>query len=562
VIYFFEDYSLDTDRRELRRGTQFVAVEPQVFDCLQFLICNRERVVSKDDLIAAVWGGRIVSESTLSSRFTALRHAVGDSGETQRLIRTIHRRGLRFVGEIREEHRSGSAEPTPLEPKPLARPDKPSIAVLPFTNLSGDPEQDYFADGIVEDIITALSRVHWLFVIARNSSFTFKGRTVDVKQVGRELGVRYVLEGSVRKAAHRVRITGKLVDAVTGAHIWADRFDGELDDIFDLQDRVAASVAGIIEPKLRDVEMERARPDRVRRIGVLTNLSESDPDAQARVTAFRQVLEKLGWTVGRNLQIDYRWGASDVESARAAAAELLRLAPEVILANGSPPLAVMQQATRSVPIVFTSIGEPVKRGFVQSIAHPGSNITGFTNLEPSFGAKWLEMLKEIAPGVTRATVMFNPQVTPVGVDFFHSAEAVAPKFAVEAVMAPVHDLAEIEAVMRMVGRKPGGGLICPGITTFHHTLIAELAAHYRVPAIYGWRFFVAEGGLLSYGIEAVYQSRQAAAYVDRILRGEQPANLPVEQATKFELVINLKAAKALGLTVPQSILARADELIE
>ena len=207
---------------------------------------NRERVVSKDDLLDAVWGGRIVSESTLTSHINAVRKAIGDSGEEQRLIRTVARKGFRFVGEVREarssdgvtfrrsrSHRASSEPPTPA----LALPDKPSIAVLPFQNLSGDPEQEYFADGVVEDIITALSRMRWLFVIARNSSFTYKGRAVDVKQVGRELGVRYVLEGSVRKAANRVRITGQLIDATTGAHLWADRFEGTLDDIFELQDR-------------------------------------------------------------------------------------------------------------------------------------------------------------------------------------------------------------------------------------------------------------------------------------------------------------------------------------
>jgi len=265
VIYVFEEYSLDINRRELRCGTDLVAVEPQVFDILQYLICNRERVVSKDDLIAAVWGGRIVSESTISSRITAVRQAVGDTGETQRLISTIPRKGLRFVADVRDageqelksiERPSGAAASS----RPaLALPDKPSIAVLPFQNMSSDPEQDYFADGMVEEIITALSRFRQLFVIARNSSFTYKGRAVDVKQVGRELGVHYVLEGSVRKAANRVRITGQLVDTATGAHLWADRFDGGLDDIFDLQDQVTASVVGAIAPRLEQAEIERGK---------------------------------------------------------------------------------------------------------------------------------------------------------------------------------------------------------------------------------------------------------------------------------------------------------------
>ena len=250
----------------LRAAPRPIAIGPQVFDLLLYLVRNREHVVSKDELLDAVWAGRIVSKSTLTSHINAARKAVGDSGEEQRLIRTIARKGFRFVGEVSEvDHRMASihedgARRTDETSAPApALPDKPSIAVLPFQNLSGDPEQEYFADGVVEDIITALSRIRWLFVIARNSSFTYKGRAVDVKQVGRELGVRYVLEGSVRKAANRVRITGQLIDATTGAHLWADRFDGSLDDIFELQDQVAASVVGAIAPKLERAEIERAK---------------------------------------------------------------------------------------------------------------------------------------------------------------------------------------------------------------------------------------------------------------------------------------------------------------
>jgi TolB-like protein len=229
---------------------------------LQYLIRNRDHVVSKDELIATVWNGRIVSESALSSRITAVRQAVGDSGEQQRLIRTIARKGFRFVGDIQERQTSedGSSANTGsrlITGPPPTLPDKPSIAVLPFQNMSGDPEQEYFADGVVEDIIGALSRMRWLFVIARNSSFTYKGQTVDVKQIGRELGVRYVLEGSVRRAGGRVRITVQLIEAETGTHLWADRFDGSLDAIFDLQDQVAISVAGVIEPALRAAEVRR-----------------------------------------------------------------------------------------------------------------------------------------------------------------------------------------------------------------------------------------------------------------------------------------------------------------
>lgn len=274
--YLFENFALDGDRRELRRGNDLISVEPQVFDLLQYLIRNRERVVSKDDLVDAVWQGRIVSDATLASRISAARNALQDSGEEQRLIRTILRRGLRFVGTVREE-----AEATaPVEkPKPaLGIPARPSIAVLPFVNLSGDPEQDYFADGMVEDIITGLSRIRWLFVIARNSSFTYKGRAVDVKQVGHELGVRYVLEGSVRKVGSRVRIAGQLIDAEDGSHLWAERYDRELTDVFALQDEITVSVVAAIEPNLRRAEIERVRRDRPDSLDAYDLLLRALPD--------------------------------------------------------------------------------------------------------------------------------------------------------------------------------------------------------------------------------------------------------------------------------------------
>lgn len=262
--YLFGNFALDPDRRELTRHAEAVAIGPKVFDLLLYLVQNREHVVSKDDLLEAVWSGRIVSESTLTSHINAVRKAVGDSGEEQLLIRTVARKGFRFVGDVIEASdspapsvRTAKSEEPPAPA--LVLPDSPSIAALPFQNWSGDPEQDYFADGVVEDIIMALSRIRWLFVIARNSSFTYKGRAVDVKQVGRELGVRYVLEGSVRKAANRVRITGQLIDATTGAHLWADRFEGLLDDIFELQDQIAERVVGAITPKLEHAEIERAK---------------------------------------------------------------------------------------------------------------------------------------------------------------------------------------------------------------------------------------------------------------------------------------------------------------
>jgi TolB-like protein/tetratricopeptide (TPR) repeat protein len=262
--YLFENCVFDTDRRELHRDAEAVAIAPKVFDLLDYLIRNRERVVSKDDLINAVWNGRSVSDEALTTRLNAARNAIGDSGQEQRLIKTLPRKGFRFVGPIMQAQGLAGApiaDDRPMEhPRPvLALPDKPSIAVLPFQNLSDDPEQEYFADGMVEDIITGLSRSKLLFVISRNSSFTYKGEAVDIKRISRELGVRYVLEGSVRKAGKRIRVSGQLIDASTDAHIWADKFDGELEDIFDLQDRLTSGVIGAMSPQLERAEIERAR---------------------------------------------------------------------------------------------------------------------------------------------------------------------------------------------------------------------------------------------------------------------------------------------------------------
>jgi TolB-like protein len=260
--YHFEDFVLDPERRELVRGSDSIETGPQVFDVLLHLVQNREHVVTKDNLIDVVWGGRIISESTLTSHINAVRKALGDTGEEQRLIRTIPRKGYRFVSLVQEAHDAKAAMPVSQvrhNGMTLAVPDRPSIAVLPFVNLSGDPSQDYFVDGIVDDIISALSRKRWLFVIARNSSFTYKGRAVDVKQVGRELGVRYILEGSLRAAASRIRITGQLVDAATGATLWSERFDSSANDLFELQDQLTARVVGALAPNLERAEIERAR---------------------------------------------------------------------------------------------------------------------------------------------------------------------------------------------------------------------------------------------------------------------------------------------------------------
>jgi TolB-like protein len=274
VQFLFADHTLDTDRRELRRGSDLVAVEPQVFDLLVYLVRNRDRVASKDDLIDAVWGGRIVSDSTFTSRVSAARKAVGDSGEDQKLIRTIARKGLRFIGDVRTRSDKGESAdkgepadattPPPDDPPQQSRPglplpDRPAIAVLPFTNMSGDPEQEYFSDGISEDIITALSKLRWCFVIARNSTFIYKGKAVPMKQVAADLGVGYVVEGSVRKAGDRVRITAQLNDVATGSHIWAERYDRGLADVFAVQDEITEAIVAAIEPQLYAAENFRAQ---------------------------------------------------------------------------------------------------------------------------------------------------------------------------------------------------------------------------------------------------------------------------------------------------------------
>jgi TolB-like protein len=266
--FLFSEYMLDTDRRELCRGPDPVALEPQVFDLLVYLLENHDRVVSKDDLIAAIWEGRIVSESTLTSRINAARKAIGDSGRDQKLIRTISRKGFRFVGSVQSQHVSSDppensgfeADHAREAPRPVLSPlDRPAIAVLPFTNMSGEPEQEYFSDGISEDIITALSKLRWFLVIARNSSFVYKGKAVHLKQVAEELGVRYVVEGSVRKSGEQVRITAQLNDVTTGSHLWAERYDRAIADVFAVQDEITEAIVAAIEPQLYAAENFRAQ---------------------------------------------------------------------------------------------------------------------------------------------------------------------------------------------------------------------------------------------------------------------------------------------------------------
>jgi len=304
--------------------------------------------------------------------------------------------------------------------------------------------------------------------------------------------------------------------------------------------------------------------ERMRRIGVLGVTAADDPQSSRRAMALEQTLEKLGWTIGRNLQVDYRWGASNNERARAAAAELLKLAPDLILATSRPAVRAVQQTAAPIPIVFVAVSEPLSMGLVSSLARPGGNITGFSNLEPSLGGKWVGLLKEIAPGVKRVAFMFDPASTPITPLFFRSVESAALKLAVEPVLARVQSVVEIEAAMSKLGRDPGCGLIVPpnAFTTANHRQIVALALQNRLPSIFAFQYFATAGGLISYGPDVVDQFRGAASYVDRILRGEQPSDLPVQQPTKFELVINLNTAKALGLEVPPTLLATADEVIE
>jgi TolB-like protein len=260
VKFNFDNHILDADLRELRRGGEMIAMQPQVFDLLVHLLKYRDRVVSRDDLIALVWGGRIVSDSTLDSRINAARNAIGDNGKEQRLIRTIPRKGVRFVGAVNGPCDAQAASQVEVEPRSgLALPDRPAIAVLPFDNMSGDREQEYFSDGISEDIITALSKLRWFFVIARNSSFTYKGKSVQMKQIAAELGVRYVLEGSVRRSGDRVRITAQLNDTATGSHIWAERYDRDLTDVFAVQDEITDAIVTAIEPQIYAAENFRSR---------------------------------------------------------------------------------------------------------------------------------------------------------------------------------------------------------------------------------------------------------------------------------------------------------------
>jgi len=303
--------------------------------------------------------------------------------------------------------------------------------------------------------------------------------------------------------------------------------------------------------------------NQVRRIGVLMLLAAEDAVAKARIVAFQQSLRRLGWIDGNNLQIDYRWSTGDSDQVRKDAVDLVSLAPDVLLATGSSSVAALQQATRIVPIVFALVSDPVGAGFVDSLPRPGSNATGFTNFEYVISAKWLELLKQIAPGLTRVAVLRDSAIA-AGAGQLGAMQAVAPSLGVELSPIGVRDAGEIERAIAAFARSPDGGLIltASALAPVHRDLIITLAARHRLPAVYYERYFAADGGLISYGPDQLDQYRRAAGYVDRILKGEKAANLPVQSPAKYELVVNLKTAKELGPTIPETILVRADEVIE
>jgi putative ABC transport system substrate-binding protein len=305
------------------------------------------------------------------------------------------------------------------------------------------------------------------------------------------------------------------------------------------------------------------QPERMRRIGVLMPGAADDAEYRTRMAAFLQELQRLGWSDGRNVRIDSRWAAGDANLIRKYAAELIALAPDVILAPGSTSVGPLLQATRTVPIVFTTLLDPVGAGFVDSLARPGGNATGFIAFEYGLSGKWLELLKQIAPSLTRVAILRDP-ATAAGIGQFAAIQSVAPSFAVELRPIDMREVGEIERAVTTFARSSNGGLIVTAGSgsAIHGDLIVRLAARHKLPAIYGDRHFVTDGGLISYGPNRVDQYRQAAGYIDRVLKGEKPADLPVQAPTKYELVINLKTAKALGLTVPHSLLNRADEVID
>jgi len=306
------------------------------------------------------------------------------------------------------------------------------------------------------------------------------------------------------------------------------------------------------------------QPEPMRRIGVLMGFPESDSQAQSFIAAFRDGLQKLGWTDGRNIRIDTRWPGFDAESRQRFAKELIALQPDLILSHSTPTTAELLLQTRTIPFIFATVTDPVGSGFVANLPRPGGIVTGFTLVEPTMAAKWVELLKEIAPHVNRVAMLFNPATATYADYFLKPFKAAALSFAVDAIAAPARDTSELQSVIAAQVREPNGGLIVmpDSFTDANNEEITSLAARYHLPAVYAYRFFAERGGLLSYGADLSDNFRRAADYVDRVLKGEKPADLPVQAPTKFELVINLKTANALGLTVPATLLARADEVIE
>jgi putative tryptophan/tyrosine transport system substrate-binding protein len=324
-------------------------------------------------------------------------------------------------------------------------------------------------------------------------------------------------------------------------------------------------IAGLLTTALWPRVARTQQSERLRRIGVLIAWEDSDPEAIALLSGFTRGLADLGWIVGRNVRVDVRWGAGSVDRMRNSSKELVDLRPDVLLAHATPATAALQQATRTIPIVFSGVSDPIGPGFVASLGRPGGNITGFSDLEASIAGQWLELLTQVAPGIKRAAVMFSPVLAPgAGFHYLPVLEEVSRKLDVELIKAPVHNDPQIEQVIASLGREPGGGLsVAPDtFTNVHRAYIISVSAQHRVPAVYGFAPAVREGGLLSYGPDRVDMFRQSASYVDRILRGAKPAELPVQLPVKFETILNARTAKSLGLAVPPSILLRADEVVE
>ena len=457
----FSSFTLDLDRLCLLGQSGRAALRPKSFDVLRYLVAHPRRVISKDELIKAVWPNVIVTDESLTRCISDVRHALGDA--SQQIIKTVPKRGYLLDLEV-----SILDTVTGLEPEAIK---------------AGTPD-DFF--------------------------FPTEGPIVEVFPFA----------------------------AISGGSQHANCING-----------------------IAPLAARAQQPNRMRRIGVFTPYPADEPEGHARLTAFAQALQQSGWAVGQNVQINYRWGDGKPATMRKYAAELIALAPDVVLASSSAALAPLLDATRTVPIVFAGVGDPVGAGYVESLARPGGNATGLLVYEYGIATKWLELLKEVAPRVTRVAV-FRDSSIAAGPGLFGAIQAVAPSFGVELSAVGVRDAGEIERTVAAFAQASGGGLIVPGRATIHRGVIIALAAKHRLPAVYTSRYLAAAGGLISYGPDLLDQHRRAVGYVDRILRGEKPADLPVQAPPKYELVINLKTAKALGLTVPDKLLALADEVIE